>query len=120
MYGSSVTTGNLVASHCDSRRIDSHATDPASPEVARRVDPLRFRIFNNNRPDFYTSHLNHSASSYTMANPRQRNKARSSKTTKPSLNMKRRMHQKARRAPPLKGPEVLQAQWDKKKTVFQK
>jgi len=86
--------------------------------------------FQNFQPDpGYTLHI--FTSSYTpavhihqpvfsMANPRQRNKARSSKTTKPSLNMKRRMHQKARRAPPLKGPEVLQGQWDKKKTVFQK
>lgn len=30
------------------------------------------------------------------------------------------MHQKLRKAPPLKGPEVLQEKWDKKKTVFQK
>jgi nucleolar protein 16 len=55
-----------------------------------------------------------------MANPRQRSKARSHKSTKPSLNSKRRMHQKLRRAPPLKGPEVLQKGWDKHKTVFQK
>lgn len=55
-----------------------------------------------------------------MANPRQRNKAKSSRTQKPSLNAKRRMHQKLRKAPPLKGPEVLQERWDKKKTVFQK
>nr|ODN93161.1 nucleolar protein 16 [Cryptococcus depauperatus CBS 7841] len=54
-----------------------------------------------------------------MANPRQRNKAKSSRTSKPSLNSKRRMHQKLRKAPPLKGPEVLQDKWDKKKTVFQ-
>ncbi|OWZ56056.1 nucleolar protein 16 [Cryptococcus neoformans] len=54
-----------------------------------------------------------------MANPRQRNKAKSSRTQKPSLNAKRRMHQKLRKAPPLKGPEVLQERWDKKKTVFQ-
>jgi len=55
-----------------------------------------------------------------MANPRQRNKARSHKRTEPSSNLKRRMHHKLRKAPPLKGPEVLQQQWDKKKTVFQK
>ncbi|KAL0252965.1 nucleolar protein 16 [Cryptococcus tetragattii IND107] len=54
-----------------------------------------------------------------MANPRQRNKAKSSRSHKPSLNAKRRMHQKLRKAPPLKGPEVLQEKWDKKKTVFQ-
>ncbi|ODO07619.1 nucleolar protein 16 [Cryptococcus wingfieldii CBS 7118] len=54
-----------------------------------------------------------------MANPRQRNKAKSSRSHKPSLAAKRRMHQKLRKAPPLKGPEVLQDKWDKKKTVFQ-
>jgi hypothetical protein len=55
-----------------------------------------------------------------MANPRQRSKARSHKSTKPSLSVKRRMHHKLNKAPPLKGPEVLQGQWDKTKTVFQK
>ncbi|WOO82677.1 Nucleolar protein 16 [Vanrija pseudolonga] len=54
-----------------------------------------------------------------MANPRQRSKAKSHRSTKPSLNQKRRMHQKLRKAPPLKGPEALQEAWDKKKTVFQ-
>ncbi|KAK1926934.1 ribosomal large subunit biogenesis-related protein [Papiliotrema laurentii] len=54
-----------------------------------------------------------------MANPRQRSKARSHKSTKPSLSVKRRMHHKLNKAPPLKGPEVLQGQWDKTKTVFQ-
>ncbi|KAL1409054.1 Nucleolar protein 16 [Vanrija albida] len=54
-----------------------------------------------------------------MANPRQRSKAKSHKSTKPSLNQKRRIHQKLRKAPPLKGPEALQEAWDKKKTVFQ-
>lgn len=55
-----------------------------------------------------------------MANPRQRSKARSHTSRKPSLNQKRRMHQKLRRAPPLKGPQVLSESWDRKKTVFQK
>ncbi|RXK40185.1 hypothetical protein M231_02459 [Tremella mesenterica] len=54
-----------------------------------------------------------------MANPRQRNKARSSKTHKPSLNQKRRMRQAKRKPPALKGPLVLQEGWDKTKTVFQ-
>ncbi|ORX38708.1 ribosome biogenesis protein Nop16 [Kockovaella imperatae] len=54
-----------------------------------------------------------------MANPRQRNKARSSKSTKPSLAAKRRMHHKLRKPPTLSGPEVLQSGWDKHKTVFQ-
>ncbi|WVR07347.1 nucleolar protein 16 [Kwoniella sp. DSM 27419] len=54
-----------------------------------------------------------------MANPRQRNKARSSRSTKPSANAIRRLHAKQRKAPVLKGPEVLQQGWDKKKTVFQ-
>ncbi|RSH81354.1 Nucleolar protein 16 [Saitozyma podzolica] len=54
-----------------------------------------------------------------MANPRQRSKARSHKSTKPSLNAKRRLHQKLRRKPTLNGPEVLQQGWDKHKTVFQ-
>lgn len=55
-----------------------------------------------------------------MANPRQRNKARSHKSHKPSANSVRRIHQKLRKAPPLKGPEVLQESWDSKRTVFQK
>ncbi|TXT10757.1 hypothetical protein VHUM_02262 [Vanrija humicola] len=54
-----------------------------------------------------------------MANPRQRSKAKSHRSTKPSANQKRRIHQKLRKAPPLKGPEALQEAWDKKKTVFQ-
>ncbi|WWD02372.1 hypothetical protein V865_000411 [Kwoniella europaea PYCC6329] len=54
-----------------------------------------------------------------MANPRQRSKAKSHKSTKPSIHRIRKLHQKQRRAPPLKGPEVLQNGWDKKKTVFQ-
>lgn len=55
-----------------------------------------------------------------MANPRQRSKARSHKSTKPSQAIKRRLHHKLRKAPPLKGPEVLQRGWDRNKTVFQK
>lgn len=62
----------------------------------------------------------HPQTTDAMANPRQRSKAKSHKHTKPSLHEKRRLHQKLRRAPPLKGPEVLQHGWDKKKTVFQK
>ncbi|WRT68198.1 nucleolar protein 16 [Kwoniella shivajii] len=54
-----------------------------------------------------------------MANPRQRSKAKSHRSTKPSIHRIRKLHQKSRRAPPLKGPEVLQQGWDKKKTVFQ-
>ncbi|ORY35336.1 ribosomal large subunit biogenesis-related protein [Naematelia encephala] len=54
-----------------------------------------------------------------MANPRQRNKARSGKSTKPSQAAIRRMHHKLRKAPPMKGPAVLAANWDKTKTVFQ-
>jgi len=30
------------------------------------------------------------------------------------------MHHQQRKAPPLKGPEILQAGWDRTKTVFQK
>ena len=56
----------------------------------------------------------------TMANPRQRSKARSHKSTKPSHAAKRRMHHRLRKPPPLKGPEVLQQGWDSHKTVFQK
>lgn len=55
-----------------------------------------------------------------MANPRQRSKAKSHKSTKPSLNQRKRIHAKLRKAPPLKGPDALQSAWDKKKTVFQK
>ncbi|GMK59097.1 hypothetical protein CspeluHIS016_0701120 [Cutaneotrichosporon spelunceum] len=54
-----------------------------------------------------------------MANPRQRSKAKSHKSTKPSLAQKKRMHAKLKKAPPLRGPETLQKAWDKKKTVFQ-
>lgn len=55
-----------------------------------------------------------------MANPRQRAKARSHKSNKPSPSIKRRQHHKLRKAPALHGPEVLQKDWDRKKTVFQK
>lgn len=55
-----------------------------------------------------------------MANPRQRSKAKSHKSTKPTRSQKKRLHAKLRKAPPLKGPEALQEAWDKKKTVFQK
>lgn len=55
-----------------------------------------------------------------MANPRQRAKARSGKSTKPNLLQKRRLKQKLRKAHPLYGPETLQKAWDRKKTVFQK
>ncbi|KAK4683854.1 nucleolar protein 16, partial [Tremellales sp. Uapishka_1] len=54
-----------------------------------------------------------------MANPRQRNKARSHKATKPTQAAIKKLHHKLKKAPPLKGPEVLQQGWDKKKTVFQ-
>ncbi|KAL7421229.1 Nucleolar protein 16 [Cryptotrichosporon argae] len=54
-----------------------------------------------------------------MANPRQRNKSRSSTTRKPSLAQKKRMHAKLRKAPALRGPAELAAAWDKTKTVFQ-
>ncbi|CAK9782808.1 putative ribosomal large subunit biogenesis-related protein [Cutaneotrichosporon oleaginosum] len=54
-----------------------------------------------------------------MANPRQRSKAKSHKSTKPSLAQKKRMHAKLKKAPPLRGPETLQKAWDKKKTVYQ-
>jgi hypothetical protein len=94
---------------------------------------LKF-LFNNNhnyplplpRSHHLDSPTSHSCSpnpdfnSAAMANPRQRSKARSHKSTKPSLNAKRRLHQKLRRKPTLNGPEVLQQGWDKHKTVFQK
>ncbi|EJT51510.1 ribosomal large subunit biogenesis-related protein [Trichosporon asahii var. asahii CBS 2479] len=54
-----------------------------------------------------------------MANPRQRAKSRSGKSTKPNLLQKRRLKQKLRKAHPLFGPETLQNAWDRKKTVFQ-
>lgn len=60
------------------------------------------------------------SNSDTMANPRQRNKARSSTTKRHSTNSLRRLHQKSRRTKPMQGPKVLQEGWDKKKTVFQK
>jgi nucleolar protein 16 len=55
-----------------------------------------------------------------MANPRQRSKAKSHKSTKPNLNQRKRIHSKLRKAPNLVGPDALQGAWDKKKTVFQK
>lgn len=55
-----------------------------------------------------------------MANPRQRSKNRSSRSTKPNLLQKRRLKQKLVKAHPLFGPETLQNAWDRKKTVFQK
>ncbi|KAK8854955.1 nucleolar protein 16 [Kwoniella newhampshirensis] len=54
-----------------------------------------------------------------MANPRQRAKAKSHKNRKPGPNALKRLRQKEKKAPVLQGPEVLQAGWDKKKTVFQ-
>lgn len=54
-----------------------------------------------------------------MANPRQRKKARAGSRGKPTGNALRRLHNKQNRAATLKGPEALQAKWDKTKTVFQ-
>jgi len=54
-----------------------------------------------------------------MANPRQRRKSRAGNRGKPTGNALRRIHNKLNRAPTLKGPEVLQQKWDKRKTVFQ-
>ncbi|WWD18888.1 nucleolar protein 16 [Kwoniella shandongensis] len=54
-----------------------------------------------------------------MANPRQRNKAKSHKNRKPGVNSRKRLRQKEKKAPVLVGPDVLQQGWDKKKTVFQ-
>ncbi len=55
-----------------------------------------------------------------MANPRQRKKSRAGNKGKPTGNALRRIHNKQNRAPTLKGPEALQAKWDRTKTVFQK
>ncbi|CAO1613171.1 unnamed protein product [Parajaminaea phylloscopi] len=54
-----------------------------------------------------------------MANPRQRRKARSGSSTKPSATAKRHIKKKLVRAPTVKGPDVLREQWDGKKTVRQ-
>lgn len=54
-----------------------------------------------------------------MANPRQRRKARSGTSTKPSQTAKRHIKKKLVRAPTVKGPDVLREQWDPKKTVRQ-
>jgi len=54
---------------------------------------------------------------YPMANPRQRRKARSS-SHKPVSHSKR-AKQKLKKAPPIRGPKVLQDAWDGRKTVRQ-
>lgn len=55
----------------------------------------------------------------TMVNPRQRRKARSGSSTKPSATAKRHIRKKLVRAPTVKGPDILREQWDGKKTVRQ-
>lgn len=47
-----------------------------------------------------------------MANPRQRRKARSGSTMKPSLNAKKQMRKKLARAPTIHGPDVLKDNYD--------
>ncbi|UZJ53817.1 hypothetical protein CBS101457_003137 [Exobasidium rhododendri] len=54
-----------------------------------------------------------------MANPRQRRKARSGSSTKPSDRSKRQALKKLVRAPPIKGAQVIQDNWDPKMTVRQ-
>ncbi|KIL69611.1 hypothetical protein M378DRAFT_97337 [Amanita muscaria Koide BX008] len=52
-----------------------------------------------------------------MVNPRQRRKARSS-SHRP-VSSSRRAKKKLKKTPPIRGPELLQNGWDKKKTVRQ-
>ena len=54
-----------------------------------------------------------------MANPRQRRKARSASSLKPSLNAKRQMKKKLARAPTVHGAEVLKQAYDPKLTLRQ-
>lgn len=54
-----------------------------------------------------------------MANPRQRRKARSGSTMKPSLNAKKQMKKKLARAPTVHGAEVLKESYDPKLTLRQ-
>ncbi|KIS71633.1 uncharacterized protein UMAG_00074 [Mycosarcoma maydis] len=54
-----------------------------------------------------------------MANPRQRRKARSGSTLKPSLNAKKQMKKKLARAPTIHGADVLKDNYDPKLTLRQ-
>ncbi|KAJ9477105.1 Nucleolar protein 16 [Pseudozyma hubeiensis] len=54
-----------------------------------------------------------------MANPRQRRKARSGSTMKPSLNAKKQMKKKLSRAPTIHGADVLKDNYDPKLTLRQ-
>ena len=54
-----------------------------------------------------------------MANPRQRRKARSSSTLKPSLNAKKQMKKRLARAPTVHGADVLKDAYDPKLTLRQ-
>nr|CDI51013.1 ribosomal large subunit biogenesis-related protein [Melanopsichium pennsylvanicum 4] len=54
-----------------------------------------------------------------MANPRQRRKARSASSLKPSLNAKRQMKKRLVRAPTVHGPDVLKDNYDPKLTLRQ-
>lgn len=54
-----------------------------------------------------------------MANPRQRRKARSSSTLKPSLNAKKQMRKRLARAPTVHGADVLKDNYDPKLTLRQ-
>ncbi|EST09707.1 Ribosome biogenesis protein Nop16 [Kalmanozyma brasiliensis GHG001] len=54
-----------------------------------------------------------------MANPRQRRKARSSSTLKPSINAKKQMRKRLARAPTVHGADVLKDNYDPKLTLRQ-
>ncbi|CBQ67457.1 conserved hypothetical protein [Sporisorium reilianum SRZ2] len=54
-----------------------------------------------------------------MANPRQRRKARSGSTMKPSINAKKQMKKKLARAPTVHGADVLKESYDPKLTLRQ-
>ena len=56
----------------------------------------------------------------TMANPRQRRKARSGKWSGATKSAKRSQQRRLKRAPTVMGPEVLRENWDPKLTVRQK
>lgn len=55
----------------------------------------------------------------TMANPRQRRKARSTSTLKPSINAKQRMRKRLARAPTIHGPDILKDSYDPTLTLKQ-
>ena len=59
-------------------------------------------------------------STTTMANPRQRRKARSGKYSGATKSAKRAQNKRLKRAPTVMGPDILRENWDPTLTVRQK